>query len=54
MQVPSKPIHADAIGTDRAYALRPCPACGTTIFGMPGGRDAHCPTCGYKDPCCSD
>ncbi|CAN5206103.1 hypothetical protein BH09PAT2_BH09PAT2_08840 [soil metagenome] len=34
---------------------RECPSCGlTTIHGMPGGRDATCLNCGYKDPCCYD
>ena len=34
---------------------RECPMCGlTTIKGMPGGRDATCTNCGYKDPCCYD
>lgn len=34
---------------------RECPECGfTTIKGMPGGRDATCTNCGYKDPCCYD
>jgi len=35
--------------------LRECPECGfPTIYGMPGGRDATCKNCGYKDPCCYD
>ena len=35
--------------------LRECPECGfPTIYGMPGGRDATCTNCGYKDPCCYD
>ncbi len=35
--------------------VRECPECGfTTIKGMPGGRDATCTNCGYKDPCCYD
>jgi ribosomal protein S27AE len=35
--------------------VRECPECGfTTIKGMPGGRDATCGNCGYKDPCCYD
>lgn len=38
----------------RRYNPRPCPQCGETMFGMPGGRDAHCSACGFKDPCCSD
>lgn len=34
---------------------RECPSCGEwTLKGMPGGRDAHCENCGYKDPCCYD
>lgn len=34
---------------------RECPMCGlSTIHGMPGGRDATCLNCGYKDPCCYD
>jgi DNA-directed RNA polymerase subunit RPC12/RpoP len=34
---------------------RSCPECGLqSIFGMPGGRDAVCKNCGYKDPCCYD
>jgi len=36
-------------------SLRECPECGLdTIKGMPGGRDATCENCGYKDPCCYD
>ena len=35
--------------------IRECPECGfATIKGMPGGRDATCGNCGYKDPCCYD
>jgi uncharacterized paraquat-inducible protein A len=35
--------------------LRKCPECGMeTIMGMPGGKDATCKNCGYKDPCCYD
>lgn len=29
-----------------------CPKCGEVIGAMPGGRDATCKICGYKDPCC--
>ena len=29
-----------------------CPICKTPMGDMPGSRDAICPTCGYKDPCC--
>ncbi len=54
IQVPSKPIHSDAIGTDLMDALRPCPSCGTTIFGAPGDRETRCPWCGHKNPYCSD
>lgn len=36
------------------YNPRQCPSCGENIYGMPGGRDAHCHRCGFKDPCCSD
>lgn len=38
----------------RIYFVRKCPACQTEIFGMPGGADAYCHNCGYKDPCCGD
>jgi hypothetical protein len=36
------------------YVLRtqPCPRCMTPMGDMPGSRDAYCPNCGYKDPCC--
>jgi predicted RNA-binding Zn-ribbon protein involved in translation (DUF1610 family) len=38
-----------------SYDLRECPECGMmTLKGMPGGRDATCVNCGYKDPCCYD
>lgn len=34
---------------------RECPECGMmSIRGMPGGREATCKNCGYKDPCCYD
>ena len=34
---------------------RICPMCSLlTLKGMPGGRDATCTNCGYKDPCCYD
>lgn len=29
-----------------------CPVCLTPMGDMPGSRDAYCPQCGYKDPCC--
>lgn len=29
-----------------------CPVCTTPMGDMPGMRDAYCPNCGYKDPCC--
>lgn len=45
--------HAEVVNP-RVYNLRPCPKCGETLYGMPGGRDAHCVCCGYKDPCCGD
>lgn len=31
---------------------QPCPVCTTPMGDMPGSRDAYCPNCGYKDPCC--
>lgn len=31
---------------------QPCPVCKTPMGDMPGSRDAYCPECGYKDPCC--
>lgn len=35
--------------------IRPCPSCNEmSIKEMPGGRDAVCKFCGYKDPCCYD
>ena len=35
--------------------VRKCPECEMmTLKGMPGGRDATCKNCGYKDPCCYD
>jgi hypothetical protein len=35
--------------------IRQCPQCEhMTIKEMPGGRDAVCKNCGYKDPCCYD
>ncbi|MDP4010791.1 MAG: hypothetical protein Q8P72_01015 [Candidatus Roizmanbacteria bacterium] len=41
--------------TNEDSEYRPCPECGmNTIKGMPGGRDATCKNCGYKDPCCYD
>jgi hypothetical protein len=38
----------------RIYNIRPCPQCSHAMYGMPGGHDAHCANCGYKDPCCGD
>lgn len=32
--------------------LQKCPLCNTFMGDMPGSRDAYCPNCGYKDPCC--
>lgn len=29
-----------------------CPVCSSPMGDMPGSRDAYCPECGYKDPCC--
>jgi len=31
-----------------------CPNCSARIGDMPGSRNAHCKTCGFKDPCCGD
>lgn len=31
---------------------QPCPNCGEVIGALPGGRDATCKNCGFKDPCC--
>lgn len=40
---------------DESDNLRECPECGlVTLKGMPGGKDAICDNCGYKDPCCYD
>lgn len=38
----------------RVYNIRPCPYCETEMYGMPGGRDAVCNNCGFKEPCCGD
>jgi hypothetical protein len=39
---------------DMRNDVRPCPACNfPNIKGMPGGRDAVCKNCGFKDPCCT-
>ncbi len=32
--------------------LQSCPNCQTLMGDMPGSRDAYCPNCGFKDPCC--
>ncbi len=48
------PLKTTPSENPRVYNLRSCPLCGQTIFGMPGGRDAQCEQCGFKDPCCSD
>jgi len=32
--------------------LQSCPVCKTPMGDMPGSRDAYCPNCGFKDPCC--
>lgn len=32
--------------------LQNCPLCDKLISAIPGTRDAVCPNCGYKDPCC--
>jgi hypothetical protein len=29
-----------------------CVQCQAFMGDMPGSRDAYCPNCGYKDPCC--
>lgn len=50
----AKPSLHDIGYYSRHYNERMCPFCGEHIFGMPGGRDAFCSVCGYKDPCCSD
>lgn len=40
------------------FPLRPdlrtqqCIRCLAQMGDMPGTRDAYCPNCGYKDPCC--
>ncbi|MBP7832380.1 MAG: hypothetical protein KA035_01270 [Candidatus Levybacteria bacterium] len=36
------------VGLPRQY----CPVCETVIGAFPGGRDATCKNCGFKDPCC--
>ncbi len=36
----------------RELRTQPCPMCQTQMGDMPGSRDAYCPSCGYKDPCC--
>ena len=36
----------------RQLRTQPCPVCKTPMGDMPGSRDAYCPSCGYKDPCC--
>ena len=32
--------------------LKGCPNCSALMGDMPGSRDAYCPNCGFKDPCC--
>ncbi len=29
-----------------------CPVCGTPIGVRAGSKEAVCPNCGFKDPCC--
>lgn len=37
---------------DKSLSVQLCPLCKKEIGIMPGGRDAVCHNCGYKDPCC--
>ncbi len=54
MQDTQSKLQSDELQS-RKDNIRECPECGfTTIKGMPGGRDATCTNCGYKDPCCYD
>jgi hypothetical protein len=47
-------IQENILPLERMWNGRHCPQCGIVTYGMPGGRDAHCINCGYKDPCCGD
>lgn len=38
--------------SDLGLPLQECPRCKEIIGAMPGGRDAMCYNCGFKDPCC--
>lgn len=47
-------VQTTSLPLSRQWNARLCPSCGCDLYGMPGGKDAHCENCGYKDPCCSD
>jgi len=36
----------------QSFRMQSCIVCEESIGDMPGSRDAICPNCGYKDPCC--
>ena len=36
----------------KGLRLQKCPNCEAFMGDLPGSRDAYCPECGYKDPCC--
>lgn len=37
---------------DFREVLQNCLSCGEKISAFPGSKDAICPNCGYKEPCC--
>lgn len=40
---------------DSRQNIHRCPSCRMfSLKGMPGGRDAICKNCGFKEPCCGD
>jgi predicted RNA-binding Zn-ribbon protein involved in translation (DUF1610 family) len=38
--------------TDKKEEKQNCPVCGCPIGVVAGSKDAICPNCGFKDPCC--
>ena len=42
----------DALEDELGVGEMVCPACGSAIPDLKGGRATICPVCGFKDSCC--
>lgn len=51
-QVSEAPTRRAPNGEELGEGEMACPACGSAMPDLKGGRATICPVCGFKDSCC--